>query len=210
MCRTRPPEMPGTALLDALEPGMLEPGMDVRAVYLHPMTLGPLLDTWATGHPACRRSRTARAVVPLSAHRHQRPNSISPTPRSATPTFCGGSEGATYCPESIQSGMRVMIRAPTSTVKGPMSRARSRVADEDTPQPTDDPPSEAGSPQPDSVTSPLRPVGHHPAVVIVRRRGASRRRQSARTRRPRSIRSLAPPPPSRSGRLLGPGPDLRA
>jgi len=127
VCRTRPSEMPGTALLDALEPGM-----EVRAVYLHPMTLGPLLDTWATGHPEPRRSRTARAVVPLSAHRHQRPNSISPTPRSATPTFCAGSERATCCPESIQSGMRVMIKAPTSTVKGPCrgldraSRTRSR------------------------------------------------------------------------------------
>ena len=139
VCRTRPSEMPGTALLDALEPGM-----EVRAVYLHPMTLGPLLDTWATGHPEPRRSRTARAVVPLSAHRHQRPNSISPTPRSATPTFCAGSERATCCPESIQSGMRVMIRAPTSTVKGPMSRARPRVTDEDTPQPTVAPPSRAG------------------------------------------------------------------
>jgi len=106
--------------------------VSASAVYLHPMTLGPLLDTWATGHPEPRLSRTARAVVPLSAHRHQRPNSISPVPRSATPTFCAGSERATCCPESIQSGMRVMIKAPTSTVKGPCrgldraSRTRSR------------------------------------------------------------------------------------
>ena len=130
--------------------------VSASAVYLHPMTLGPLLDTWATGHPEPRLSRTARAVVPLSAHRHQRPNSISPVPRSATPTFCAGSERATCCPESIQSGMRVMIKAPTSTVKGPVSRARPRLTDEVTAQPTVAPPSRERVTERDCVTAPLR------------------------------------------------------
>ena len=72
------------------------------------------------------------------------------------PTFCAGSERATCCPESIQSGMRVMIKAPTSTVKGPVSRARPRLTDEVTAQPTVAPPSRERVTERDCVTAPLR------------------------------------------------------